>query len=277
MKFARKLMRSSLVRLAVTAAVAAGALAGCAAAPAAGPAGCSQYQYSAGSTVNPDQPYTASFKVVLILLDLYSNAPKAAAEITREVGPYLQAAVDDGAYVKVEADGGTGTQVQSPGCFSGSEPFLVTRANATAQQKSQASAASALDSILTNFIESVKISPHGSATRLLQGAPQEVSSLRSGAPYPAGAVQVVLWSNLLGNAGSSDCLSVNGVPGTEAYARAIARRCFSEGELTPVPGASVNILGIGTGAVNDQQSLLANDLGRALCGEYGDGCQASPA
>ncbi len=39
----------------------------------------------------------------------------------------------------------------------------------------------------------------------------------------------------------------------------------------------MDILGVGAGAVNDQQSLLANDLASALCGEYGHGCQVTPA
>lgn len=274
-------MLSPLLRSAGTtaaaAAIAAGALAGCARASAAGAADCSRYQYSAGSVANPDQPHTGKFKLVLILLDLSSNAPGTAATITQDLSPYLQAAVDDGAYVKVDADGGSGTQVESPGCFGGSQPFLVTRANQVAQQKTQASAVNALDGILKGFIQSVKVSPHGSASRLLQGAPEQVSALRASAPYPVGPVQVILWSNLLGNTGASDCLNVNGMPGTQAYAQAIARRCFSEGQLAPLPGAALDILGVGTGAVNDQQSLLANDLASALCGEYGGDCRAFPA
>jgi hypothetical protein len=257
--------------------IAAGLLAGCARASASGPADCRQYQYSAGSVTNPDQPHPGKFRLVLILLDLYSNSPQSAAQIDQGVQPYLQSAVDDGAFVKVEVDGGSGTRVQVPHCFDGTQPFLVTRANQTAQQKSQAAAVTALDSILQDFIGSVKVAPRGSASRLLQAAPEQVSSLRASAPDPVGSIQVILWSNLLGNAGNSDCLNVSGVPGSAAYAAALAKRCFTEGQLAPIPGAALNIVGVGTGAVNDQQSLLADDLGRALCTRYGDGCQASPA
>jgi hypothetical protein len=253
-------------------------LAGCAQTPAAGAgADCSHYFYSADSTVNPDQPYRGPFKLVVILLDLSSNSPQTAASIDEGIHPYLRAAVNNGAFVKVDFDAGSGTQIQSPACFDGTQPFLVTRANQIAQQKSQAAAVNALDSTLKSFIGSVKVSPQGSASRLLHEAPEQVSGLRGSAPYPVGAVHVILWSNLLGNTGKSDCLNVNGVPGTPAYASAIARRCFSERQLAPLPGASMDILGVGAGAVNDQQSLLADDLAAALCTEYGGNCQASPA
>jgi hypothetical protein len=185
--------------------------------------------------------------------------------------------VDNGAFVKVDVDAGSGTQVQSPGCFDGTQPFLVTRANQIAQQKSQAAAVNALDSILKSFLGSLKVSPRGSASRLLHEAPEQVSGLRGSAPYPVGSVRVILWSNLLGNTDKSDCLNVNGVPGVPAYASAIAKRCFSEHQLTPFPGAAVDILGVGADAVNDQQSLLAVDLADALCAEYGSSCRASPA
>lgn len=273
--------RSSRVRLAATGAVVIvstmlATLAGCTRGPAASTAACGQYQYAASSTVNPDQPHPGKFKYILVLLDLYSNSAQVSASIAQDISPYLQAAVADGVYVRIEADGGTGTQVMSSGCFDGVAPFLVTRANQTAQQKTQASAVTALDSILKTFVRSVKVAPQGSASRLLQGAAEEVGGLRASASDPIGSVQVILWSNLLGNTGKSDCLSVNGVPGTPAYASAIARRCFSEGQLTPLIGAGLDILGAGAGAVNDQQSLLAGDLASDLCGEYRNGCQVSP-
>jgi len=249
-------------------------LAGCAQTPTAD---CGRYHYSAGSTVNPDQPHRGAFKLVVILLDLSSNSPQMAARIDGDVHRYLQAAVDDGAFLKVDVDGGYGTQVQSLGCFDGTQPFLVTRANQIAQQKSQAAAVNALDSTLKSFIRSVKVSARGSASRLLHEAPEQVSGLRGNAPYPVGSVQVILWSNLLGNTNTADCLNVDGVPGIPAYASAIAKRCFSEHQLKPVPDAAMDILGVGAGAVNDQQSLLAVDLADALCAEYGSSCRASPA
>ena len=253
-------------------------LAGCAQTPAAGAgADCSHYFYSADSTVNPDQPHSGTFKLVIVLLDLSSNSPQMAASIDEGIHPYLRAAVSNGAFVKVDVDAGSGTQIQSPGCFDGTQAFLVTRANQIAQQKSQAAAVNALDSTLKSFIGSVKVSPQGSASRLLHEAPEQVSGLRDSAPYPVGSVHVILWSDLLGNTGKSDCLNVNGIPGTPAYASAIARRCFSERQLAPLPGASMDILGVGAGAVNDQQSLLADDLAAALCAEYGGNCQVSPA
>jgi hypothetical protein len=258
--------------------IAVSLVAGCAQTPAAGAgADCSHFFYSADSTVNPDQPHSGPFKLVVILLDLSSNSPQMAASIDEGIHPYLQAAVNSGAFVKVDVDAGSGTQIQSPGCFDGTQPFLVTRANQIAQQKSQAAAVNALDSTLKSFIGSVKVSPRGSASRLLHEAPEQVSGLRDSAPYPVDAVRVILWSNLLGYTGTSDCLNVNGVPGTPAYASAIAKRCFSEHQLAPLPGASIDILGVGAGAVNDQQSLLADDLAAALCTEYGGNCQASPA
>ena len=110
-------------------------LAGCAKTPPAGAAGCAEYQYSANSIVNPDPTHAGPFKLVLVLIDLYSNAPDVAGKITQDVAPYLQDAVAEGAYVKVEADGGTGTPVTTSSCFDGSQPFLVTRVNQVAQQK----------------------------------------------------------------------------------------------------------------------------------------------
>ena len=268
--------RTMLVAVAV-AVTAAGLLIGCARTPAAGAADCSRYQYSPGNAANPDQPFKGRFNLVVILLDLSSNSPHTASAIDGDIHPYLQAAVDNGAFVRVEVDGGAGTQLQSSGCFDGIQPFLVTRANQIAQQKSQTVAVNALDSTLKSFIESVKVSPQGSASRLLHEAPDQVRGLRASAPYPVGSVHVILWSNLLGNIGKSDCLSLNGVPGTPAYASAIAKRCFSESQLIPLPGAALDIVGVGAGAVNGQQSLLAGDLAEALCAEYGDSCRESPA
>lgn len=270
--------RARRITAAVAAAwTAASLLVGCAQTPPGGAAVCNQYHYSADSAANPDQPHHGTFRLVVILLDLSSNSPQMAARIDGDIHPYLQAAVDNGAFVKVDVDAGSGTQVQSPGCFDGTQPFLVTRANQIAQQKSQAAAVNALDSILKSFLGSLKVSPRGSASRLLHEAPEQVSGLRGSAPYPVGSVRVILWSNLLGNTDKSDCLNVNGVPGVLAYASAIAKRCFSEHQLTPFPGAAVDILGVGANAVNDQQSLLAVDLADALCAEYGSSCRASPA
>jgi hypothetical protein len=268
--------RAMLAAVAV-AGTAAGLLVGCARTPAAGAADCSRYQYSPSSAANPDQPFNGRFNLLVILIDLSSNSPHTASAIDGNIHPYLQAAVDSGAFVKVEVDGGAGTQLQSSGCFDGTQPFLVTRANQIAQQRSQTAAVNALDSTLENFIESVKVSPQGSASRLLHEAPDQVSGLRASAPYPVGPVHVILWSNLLGNTGKSDCLNLNGVPGTPAYASAIAKRCFSEGQLTSLPGAALDIVGVGAGAITGQQSLLASDLADALCAEYGDGCRESPA
>jgi len=264
----------TVIAAAVVALAAAGLLASCARVPAA--AACSQYQYSAGSTVNPDEPFAGRFGLLVILLDLPANSPQTASMIDTDLHPYLQAAVAQGDFVKIEADGGEGTQLQGSPCFDGTQPFLVTRANQVAQQKSQAAAVNALDSMLKSFVESVKVSPRGSASRLLHQAPDQVSGLRAGAPDPVGPAQVILWSNLLGNSTESDCLNLNGVPGTPAYASAIARRCFSEHQLTPLSGAALDIIGVGAGAVNDQQSLLAGDLADALCREYVS-CRQSPA
>src|SRR4051794_25016145 len=76
--------------------IAVSLLAGCAQAPAAGAgADCSHYFYSADSTVNPDQPYRGSFKLVVILLDLSSNSPQTAASIDESIHPYLRAAVSN--------------------------------------------------------------------------------------------------------------------------------------------------------------------------------------
>src|SRR5262249_47908450 len=146
-----------------------------------------------------------------------------------------------------------------------------------AQQKSQTAAVNALDSTLRSFVESVKVSARGSASRLLHEAPDQVNGLRASAPDPVGPAQVLLWSNLLGSSAESDCLNLNGVPATPAYASAIAKRCFSERQLTPLSGVVLEIIGVGAGAVNDQQSLLAGDLADALCREYGGGCRQSPA
>lgn len=267
--------RRTVIAAAVVALAAAGLLASCARTPAA--AACSQYQYSADSTVNPDQPFAGRFGLLVILLDLPANSPTTASMIDTDLHPYLQAAVDQGEFVKIEADGGEGTQLQSSPCFDGTQPFLVTRANQIAQQKSQTAAVNALDSILKSFVESVKVSPRGSASRLLHEAPDQVSGLRTSAPDPVGPAQVILWSNLLGSSAESDCLNLNGVPGTPAYASAIAKRCFSERQLIPLFGAALDIIGVGAGAVNDQQSLLAGDLADALCREYGGGCRQSPA
>jgi hypothetical protein len=198
--------RAMLAAVAV-AGTAVGLLVGCARTPAAGAADCSRYQYSPGSAANPDLPFKGRFNLVVILLDLSSNSTDTASVIDGDIHSYLQAAVDNGAFVKVEVDGGAGTQLQSPGCFDGTQPFLVTRANQIAEQKSQAAAVNALDSMLKSLIKSVKVSRQGSASRLLHEAPDQVSGLRAGAPYAVGSVQVILWSNLLGNTGKSDCLA----------------------------------------------------------------------
>jgi hypothetical protein len=282
MKTSKSVRASSPVQKITAAAAAAtaatGLLAGCVRSPApSGAAECSQYQYMPNSTVNPDQPDKGSFKVDVVLLDLSSNSPQTAAMIVKDMGRFVRDAVNQGAYLKVDADPGSQAPVQSPPCFDGTQPFLVTRANQVAQQKAQAAAVNALDNTLTGFIKSVKVSGQGSASRLLHEAPEEVNGLRSNAPLPVGSVQVILWSNLLGNSSTSDCLNVNGVPGTAAYASALAKRCFSERQLIPLPGATVDILGVGAGAVNNQQSLLADDLGTALCAEYGRNCHESPA
>lgn len=274
---------TSSSRQKITAAVAAAGatvalFTGCARSPApSGAAACSQYQYSPGSTVNPDPPYSGSFQLLAISIDLPSNSPQTAAAIDKDMHPFLQDMVEKGGFIKLEVDPGSQAQVQSLPCFDGTQPFLVTRANQIAQQRAQAVAVNALDSTLIEFIESVKVSRKGSASRLLHEAPEEVKGLRDSAPFTVGSVRVILWSSLLGNSTPSDCLNVNGVPGTAAYASALAKRCFSEHQLTPIPSTAVDILGVGAGAVNDQQSLLADDLGTALCAEYGRNCQVSPA
>jgi hypothetical protein len=246
-------------------------LSACSSDPVVTAATCSKYQY--GNPKNPDNAHPGRFPLVLIGLDLYSNSSTTATAIAQSIAPYVAQALRSGAYVKVMADGGNGTALSTSGCFDGNAPFLITRNNSTLLQKNLSSAEASLGDALTQFIRETRVVRQGSATRLLDNIAQETETETSNPDSHISSVEVIIWSNLLGDSSPSDCLNANRSLDSPIYAAAIAQRCFSEGQITAIQGVNVRLIGAGYGARTQEQSQFAILLAGDLCYHLSRNCK----
>lgn len=238
---------------------------------AVGLAGCSTPTVRATDCTAYQDPFRKAvvghtYPLTLALLDLHDNGPEEAERIGTALRPHLHDALRTGAYVSVIADGGQGTQTRHSACFAGADaaaPFLIHSGSDTHDADDADSYAPRLKDQVTAFVRSVPVTGHGSATRLLALAGRLAADAR--ATGRVSDVNLLVYTDMLGNSTPGDCLNVNGVTASPATASALAARCLRSGQLQPLPVHSLRFLGAGQGSSTTEQALLATSLTAELC------------
>lgn len=223
-----------------------------------GPLDCSRFQAKA--------PETDS-RLLMIMLDVSDNSPETANRISGRVRPYLDAALREGQYIKLVASGGMDSGLTYSDCFTGNHLFLVDRRNDTREEKDRAAALNALAAEVDHVVQEQRVTPAGSVTGLLSGVNDEVATLRSTPDVRIGEVTVLVWSDLLGTGGESDCLNVDGKTASVQIAEAMVKRCFSADaqQLTSLGEDQVRFIGVNEKTVTRPQQDMARYLKGELC------------
>jgi hypothetical protein len=230
----------------------------------AGPFDCTAYQDArAGGTERP---------LLLVMLDLSSNSPDIAGRVASRVRPYLDVALKDGEYIRLVVSGGQDTGLTYSDCFHGDRIFRIHRRNQTREEKDLRTAGGALQTEIDHVVQKERISPQGSATALLGRINDEVNTLRSTPDVKIGPVTVLVWTDLLGIGQQSDCLNIDGKKASISIAEAVAKRCFSAQQLTPVSGAKIRFIGVNEGTATGPQQDLARYLRGELCRRISSDC-----
>jgi hypothetical protein len=225
---------------------------------------CTQYQKPTGTHVT---------SLLLILLDPTSNSQTVGADIATAVSPYLRVALQSGEYVAVLANPGNDQAIVPSSCFSGAEPFLINRANSTRQEKDMTSAMGSLTNGIEAIVRHLRVQRLGSAARLLGSINPTQTALKAVPGNHIRRVTVILWSNLLGVSGSSDCLNTNGMKASPEVAAGMVSRCLKSGQLQPIFPDRLIFLGVGYGAITAAQTSMAGFEATALCEALTTACK----
>lgn len=214
------------------------------------------------------------FPLDVVLLDLHDNSAQEAERVGRALTPYLHQALQTGAYVSVVADGGQGTQLRTSACFDGTDaaaPFLIKSGSSSHDADDQGAGTGELAAKVREFARNIQVAPQGSATRLLAGTERIAADARS--TGRVSDVAVIAYTDMLGNNGPADCLTVDRATAAASTAEALAERCMQSGQLTPLNVHSLRFVGVGVSAVSTEQALLASSLTSQLCPRLTPNCQ----
>lgn len=258
-----KLRKVSSGALAISFAVAlTGAACGKSGAP-----NCSHYRQESSA----DDAETV-YPLTVVGLDLHSNDSDAASEVVQVLTPVIDDALTRGEYIKVIAYGGDGLGVTASKCFTGTAdgPFLIDKNNERREKSERTEAVNALSKEVESFVRSQPVSTTGTATFLIAELKQYIDESRSATPDQLGEVTAILYSNLLGksSAGKSDCLNTDSQEAGMVTATALIERCFHDGYIGQLAADHIRLAGVGDGAENSQQIILANQLGESLCARW---------
>jgi hypothetical protein len=224
--------------------------------------GCAQYQAKAkGST-----------PLLLVLLDLSNNSADTGQQVATALKPYLDNGLAQGSYVKLLASGGSTAGTKTFSCFSGSEPYLVKRNNANRQSKDRDAGSTALQTQVTDDVQETPISQTGSVTSLLGGIPDDIQAIKGVPGVKISDVTVLVWSDLLGNGGDQDCMSVDNKQASVQVAEAVVSRCFSAQQISPIQGAKIRFIGASQGNLTAPQQNLSRYLRGELCRRLSSDC-----
>ncbi|MDQ1138451.1 hypothetical protein QE410_003250 [Microbacterium sp. SORGH_AS 1204] len=195
-----------------------------------------------------------------VLIELTSNAPENQDQILARVQPFIECAVDSGAYLEVTLDGGEGTPLVTPDGLDGTDLLTIKRVNPTRERKDKDEKISELVQSLREAISSAQIGRYGSVQRLLNYAFTLASDTA-----PGDSSFFIVWSPLLGTSSDgTDCLDVSTVDPSESNAAAVVQRCLDQGFIRPVPNAGVEIDGAATGSHDREQQRFADYLKKQL-------------
>ncbi|TCJ35201.1 hypothetical protein E0504_29370 [Parafrankia sp. BMG5.11] len=232
-------------------------------------ADCSQYRQESGIGDSG-----SAYPLTVIGLDLHTNDSSTADEIAQTLTPVIGDALTRGAYIKVIAHGGDGLGTISSDCFTGPAggPFLIDKKNERREESERSKATDVLTKEAAEFVRSQQVSDTGTATFLIAELKQYIDEARAAASNHLGEVTVILYSNLLGksDAGQPDCLNIDGQEAGMATAAALVERCFHDGYIDQLAADHVRLAGVGDGAENSQQIILANQLAESLCARWGN-------
>ncbi|MDY7100899.1 MAG: hypothetical protein S0880_06895, partial [Actinomycetota bacterium] len=212
---------------------------------------------------------------VVVLLDVADNRAAAADETADAIRPFLLDALETGHFVELVAYGGDGADVVTSDCLGGDDLLLVDKRNETARQNLMSAGSELLTDEVRSAVLRTPVADRGSPLRLLARVNERLATLRSAADV--GDVTVVLHSDLLASSDTDDCLNADGVTATAEQATAMVERCVDEGQLAPLDGARLQLLGVGRRAETTSQTLLAAHLRRELCEQLAGGCLSEEA
>ncbi|MCL9762020.1 hypothetical protein [Frankia sp. AiPa1] len=230
-------------------------------AKASGPLDCGQYQESTPKDGAP---------LLLVLLDVTDNSVATAQRVATRVQPYLDTALKNGSYIRLVASGGA-SMIYSD-CFHGDKVFRIKRNNSRREEKDRAAASKALGTEINHVVQSEQVSPTGSATGLLAGINDEVSTVRATPGAKVTDVTTLVWTDLLGTGEPTDCLDVDGKTASVTIAEAVVKRCFETGQITSVGADKVRFLGVNEGTAERPQQELARYLKGELCRRISSDC-----
>ncbi|CUU60282.1 hypothetical protein Ga0074812_13766 [Parafrankia irregularis] len=230
-----------------------------------GPIDCTSYQ---------DDPPRSDAPLLLIYLDISDNSAESASRISENLRPYFEGALREGQYIRLLASGGGDAGLTSSDCLDGGALFKIDRNNDTREEKDRNAAVDALTEEVDHIVQSERVSPTGSVTKLLSGTNDEIATLRAAPGARIGAVTVVVWTDLLGSGEASDCLNVDGKKASVQIAEAMVRRCFSPEaqQLTPITDGKVRFIGVNAGPATKPQQDIARYLKGELCRRISSDC-----
>lgn len=203
-------------------------------------------------------------QATVILVDADDNSQQAADRVTTALRPYLDAAVNTGASIRLVVDPGTGRPLTIDDCLDGTQVVDTHRENIRRARADLQAAREKVTNLVGSAVREAPVQPNGSPTRLL--------ALAANVNDPDSTV--VLWSSLLGvSAGPGDCLSTGSLVAEPSAASAVVRRCLESRQLAPLSARLLVLAGQGAPSETTEQARLADLLADEICRQIANRCE----